>query len=161
MFWSSPLALKVLIAEDDLMIADMTEETLVGHGYEVCGIARTVSQAVALGLQHQPDLAIIDLRLADGGLGTDIVAQLGAVGRLGVLYATGDTAQVILTASDGHACLAKPFRSEDLLRGLGIVADLMSTGTAASPFPHGFQVLSPPPGLPRKYTYGWQRFEGA
>jgi hypothetical protein len=31
--------LKVLIAEDDLMIADMTEGVFVAQGYEVCGIA--------------------------------------------------------------------------------------------------------------------------
>jgi DNA-binding response OmpR family regulator len=29
--------LKVVIAEDDLMIADMAEEMLVDAGYEVCG----------------------------------------------------------------------------------------------------------------------------
>lgn len=155
------LVLKVLIVEDDLMSADMTEETLVGHGYEVCGIARSVGEAVTLGLHHKPDLAVVDLRLADGGLGTDIVAQLGAVGQLGVLYATGDPAQVILTASDGHACLAKPFGSGELLRGLEIVADLVSTGAASSPLPHGFQVLYPAPGLRRKSPFGWQRFEGA
>jgi response regulator of citrate/malate metabolism len=43
--------LKVLIAEDELMIADMAEETLVKHGYEVCGIARTVAGAVRLWIQ--------------------------------------------------------------------------------------------------------------
>ena len=31
--------LKALIAEDDLMIADMTEGVFVAQGYEVCGIA--------------------------------------------------------------------------------------------------------------------------
>jgi CheY-like chemotaxis protein len=98
---------KILIAEDDLMAADRTEEILVGHGYEVCGIARTVAEAVALAIRHHPDLAIIDLKLADGGLGTDITSQLGAVGKLGVLYATSNVAQVVLTAKDGHACLAK------------------------------------------------------
>jgi two-component system, response regulator PdtaR len=82
--------LKVLMAEDDFMIADMAEEVLVEHGYEVCGIARTVAEAVALGRRHKPDLAVIDLRLADGGLGTEVAAQLGALGRIGVLYATGN-----------------------------------------------------------------------
>jgi DNA-binding response OmpR family regulator len=33
---------RILIVEDDLMIADMTEEILVANGYEVCGIATTV-----------------------------------------------------------------------------------------------------------------------
>ena len=50
---------RVLIAEDDLMIADLLEETLVGHGYEVCGIARTVAKAIALGHLHSPDFAIL------------------------------------------------------------------------------------------------------
>ena len=45
---------KVLIAEDDLMIADMIEEILVNDGYEVCGIARTVGEAVELGRRHKP-----------------------------------------------------------------------------------------------------------
>lgn len=133
--------LKVLIVEDDLMIADMAEEMLVNHGYEVCGIARTVGEAVALARFHQPDLAVIDLRLADGGLGTEIAAQLDAPTRPGILYATGNMAQIILTATDGDACLAKPYRGMDLRRSLEIVADLVATGKALAPFPRGFQVL--------------------
>ncbi len=145
---------KVLIAEDDLMIADMTEEILVDHGYEVCGIARTVADAVALGLRHKPDLAIIDLRLADGGLGTEIAAHLGAVGRLGILYATGNMAQIILTATDGDACLAKPYRDSDLLRGLEIVADIVATGRASAPFPRGFLVLPSANASHREFPHG-------
>ncbi len=133
--------LKVLIAEDDLMIADMAEELLIAHGYDVCGIARTVAEAVALGLRHKPDLAVIDLRLADGELGTAVAAHLNSLDGLGVLYATGNTAQVVLTAANGHACLAKPYRGSDLLRGLKIVSELLATGKAAPPFPRGFQVL--------------------
>jgi hypothetical protein len=37
--------LKVLIVEDDLMLADASEEILVGQGYEVSGIARIVADA--------------------------------------------------------------------------------------------------------------------
>src|SRR5476649_485221 len=93
--------LKVLIAEDDLMIADMAEEILVANGYEVCGIARTVAEAVALGQRHKPDLAVIDLRLADGGIGTDIATQLSGLGRLGVLYASGNITRPTMTVVDG------------------------------------------------------------
>lgn len=133
---------KVLIAEDDLMIADMTEEVLIEHGYEVCGIARTVSEAVALGLLHRPDLAILDLRLADDGLGTEIAARLRGLDGLGVLYATANASNVVLTATDGTACLSKPFRSVDLVRSLEIVSNLIATGKAQQPFPRGFQVLN-------------------
>jgi CheY-like chemotaxis protein len=133
--------LKVLIVEDDLMMADMVEMLLADSGYEVCGIARNVAEAVALARSHKPDLAVIDVRLADGDLGTDIPAKLDALGRLGILYATGNSSSVMLTAAEGHACLTKPYRSPDLLRSLQIVAELVATGTATPPFPRGFQVL--------------------
>jgi DNA-binding response OmpR family regulator len=133
--------LKVLIAEDELMIADMLEEDLVKAGYEVCGIARTVPEGIALAQRHRPDLAIIDMRLADDGLGTEIAAELVTLGKPGVLFATGNSSTVMLTAADGHACIGKPYRFPDLLRGLQIVAELATTGTASPPFPRGFQIL--------------------
>jgi DNA-binding response OmpR family regulator len=133
--------LKVLIAEDDLMIADAAEEALVENGFEVCGVARTVEEAVALGRLHKPDLAVIDMRLADGGLGSEIAAQLESLGRLGVLYATGNVSLVALTAAHGDACLVKPYSSVALVRGLEIVADIVATGAASQPFPRGFQLL--------------------
>ncbi len=133
--------LKVLVVEDDLMLADFAEEILVERGYEVCGIARTVAEAVALARRSRPDLVVLDLRLADGGLGTEVAAQLLSIGRPGVLYVTGNMSQVDLT--DGDACLAKPYRSVDLLRGLEIVAGIVATGEALPPFPQGFHLLHP------------------
>ena len=133
--------LKVLIVEDDLMMADFMEELLVDHGYEVSGIARTVAEAVALAQHSKPNLVILDMRLADGGLGTEVAAQLPSPDRPGILYATGNMSQVALTSADGDACLAKPYRSVDLLRGLEIVAGIVATGKAQPPFPRGFQLL--------------------
>jgi len=139
--------LKVLIAEDDFMIADMVDDVLVAGGYEVCGIARTVAEAVALGRLHKPDLAVIDMRLADGGRGPDIARQLGErqLGdrRLGVLYASGNSSQAVLTAQDGIASITKPYRAEDLLRALSLVTEALATGRAAPPFPRGFRLLDP------------------
>ncbi len=105
-------------------------------------MARTVPEAVALYRDHRPDLVIIDQRLADGGLGTEIAPQLGDHCSLGILYATGSAPQVIETATEGHGCLSKPYRSADLVRSVEIVAEMVTTGTASPPFPRGFQVLT-------------------
>jgi len=136
---------KVLIAEDDLFMADMLEDVLVGGGYDVCGIARTVEEGIALAQLHKPDLAVLDLRLAEGGLGTDIAARLNRQGRPGVLYATGNVDQVRLTKADGEACLGKPYRPEDVIRALKLVEQIISTGDASRPFPNGFHVLEQSP----------------
>jgi DNA-binding response OmpR family regulator len=132
--------LKVMIAEDDLMIADMIEESLIDAGYESCGIARTVTEGVALGWLHRPDLAIIDMRLAEGGLGTDIVAELADL-RIGILYASGNIEQVMRVANGG-SCIAKPYEITNLLRALDIVAGMAIKGVAPTPpFPRGFLLL--------------------
>jgi DNA-binding response OmpR family regulator len=134
--------LKVLIAEDDFMIADMIEEALVTNGYEVCGLAPTVREAVALGRERRPDLAVIDMRLADGGLGTEIAPLLPDGPRIGILYASGNINQVIAMA-DRDACIVKPYRMEDLLRALDIVAGIAIRGIAGTPpFPRGFHLLN-------------------
>ena len=122
------------------MIAGLMEDILVEYGYEVCGIASTVAEAVALARRHQPDLAVIDLRLADNGLGTEIAARLGETEHLGILYITG-ASQIILTATDGHARLAKPFRDTELVRSLEIVTELLASGLTSPPFPRGFHLL--------------------
>jgi two-component sensor histidine kinase/CheY-like chemotaxis protein len=138
--------LKVMIAEDDLIMADMLEDVLVGNGYDVCGIARTVEKAVELGERHKPDLAVLDVRLADGGIGTDIAARLNRRGSLGVLYASGNAGQMGLTKANGEAFLGKPYRAVDVVRALEIVEQMVITGEASRPFPKGFYVLEAPPG---------------
>jgi ActR/RegA family two-component response regulator len=132
--------LKVMIVEDDLMIAETLDAALTDAGYDVCGIATTVPEAVALSRHHRPDLAVVDVRLADGGQGPEIIAQLGGVGKMGVLYATGN--KTTLKASDGHAYILKPYTEPDILRALQIVAEIVAIGTASPPIPRGFKVLA-------------------
>lgn len=131
-----------MVVEDELLIADLIATTLEKAGYNVCGIARNVSEAVTLANLHSPSLAIIDLRLEDGELGTNIAPQLAGTRTMGILYASGNTARVLLTTSDGEACLSKPYRAEDLLRSLVIVDEMFKTGKSSKPFPAGFQLLS-------------------
>jgi hypothetical protein len=51
----------------------------------------------------------------------------------------------MLSGAEGDACLAKPYRFADLVRGLEIVAGIVATGTASPPFPVGFNVLPSAP----------------
>jgi DNA-binding response OmpR family regulator len=131
----------VMIAEDDLLIADMLEDALVAGGYEVCGIARTVKQGIELGDRCKPDFAVLDIRLADGGLGTDIAARLHSRHGVGILYASGNSSHMGLTKDDGEALLHKPYRAGDVVRALKIVEQIVRTGEAPQPFPRGFSVL--------------------
>jgi two-component system, response regulator PdtaR len=132
---------KVLIVDDDLMIADCLEEILIDAGYDVCGIAGNVAEAIALGEQHEPDLAVIDLRLSDGELGTQVAAALCPGGGLGVLYATGNPEHPGLKDAPGEGWIAKPYTGTSIVAALRIVAERMSKLPALSAFPPGFALL--------------------
>ena len=136
--------LKVMIAEDDFFQAEMIGALLAENGYEVCGRAATVKDAIVLGESHKPDLAFVDIWLAEGGHGRDIGARLKRQGGPGILLATGRNGKLGalgLTRADGHAFLGKPFSPADLLAALKIVEQMIRTGMASEPYPAGFLVL--------------------
>jgi two-component system, response regulator PdtaR len=139
--------LKVMIAEDNLIIADLLLEIIVKAGYHACGVARTVSEAIELGLSQKPHVAILDLGLADGRAATDIVPKLNVLDQLGILYTTGNVFHFGLTSANGHACLTKPYSTRTLLRSLEIVIDISASKTVSPPFPAGFRLLQSKPVL--------------
>ncbi len=93
----------VLIADDDLIVADMLEEALVMSGCEVGGLARTVEKAVELDENDKPDLAVLYIWLADGGLGAGIPGGL---------------------KSQGH--IVKPYCTDDVIRAFRVVEQIVS-----------------------------------
>jgi DNA-binding response OmpR family regulator len=134
---------RVLIAEDDLLISDMLEEALVGDGYEICGVAATVRDAVALAERTRPDLCIIDVRLAEGGDGTMVAARLmKQQPGVGVLYTTGNADYVLATRAVGHACLMKPYRLSEVLGALRVVEQMARVGTTPSSVSPGLMILN-------------------
>jgi DNA-binding response OmpR family regulator len=137
--------LRVLIAEDDQMTADLLAELLTARGYEVCGAAHTVDEAVALGDLHKPDLAVLDVRLAMGERGAEIARRLKSRGKFGILYVTSRGAHTSgLARADGEAPITKPYRSADILRALAIVREIATGCAPTPPFPRGFRLLSEP-----------------
>ncbi|MGH9083461.1 MAG: response regulator, partial [Acidimicrobiales bacterium] len=54
---------RVVIAEDEAIIRLDLKEILVSAGYQVVGETARGDEAVALVEEHQPDLAILDLKM--------------------------------------------------------------------------------------------------
>jgi DNA-binding response OmpR family regulator len=136
--------MKVLITEDDVMLADFLEEAVVELGHTVCGVARNVGEAVGLARLHHPDIAILDMQLAGTELGSDIVDQLvesGDLGHTGILYVTGEADRVCREARFGHACLNKPYSLGTLEAALAIVRDIALECRTSHALPHGMELL--------------------
>jgi CheY-like chemotaxis protein len=67
---------RVLIIEDEPLIAMHLETIVADMGHEAVGIATTHREAVALADAEQPDLVLADVQLADGSSGIEAVAEI-------------------------------------------------------------------------------------
>src|SRR3954462_9634135 len=61
-------ALRVLVVEDDALIAMLLTELLAGMGHDVCATAATEAEAVIAATRYRPDLMIVDAGLASGSV---------------------------------------------------------------------------------------------
>lgn len=110
----------VLIVEDEALVAVMMEEILAGAGFDVCEVTDRPAEAMQMTLEHSPALAVVDVRLA-GGDGIALADELALMGVRGILFVTGNPAEVGRRARSGQGCLAKPFQAEWLVAGLRAV----------------------------------------
>ncbi|GIF74971.1 response regulator transcription factor [Asanoa siamensis] len=108
---------RILIAEDDPLIASFLERGLRAQGWTTTHVAGG-EQAEHFGLSSDFDLLILDIGLA-GRSGLDVLRHLRSKGsRLPVLVLTGRyLAHDVVTCLDAGAddYLIKPFRFEELL----------------------------------------------
>ena len=135
--------LSVLIVEDDLSIADLLQEALEDLGYNVTGVARTLHEATLSVDRQKPDVAIIDIRLANGDLGTDVAAYLRETTTARIMFSTGNSNNSRLMASCGDAVMTKPYLMADVARGLHIIDELARSGHTDIVFPRNFRLLEP------------------
>jgi two-component system, response regulator PdtaR len=67
---------RILVIEDDLLIAAQIETTLTEAGFDVVGLAPTGEEAIELAAKEPPDLAVVDIRLAGDRDGVDTALEL-------------------------------------------------------------------------------------
>jgi DNA-binding NarL/FixJ family response regulator len=62
---------RILIVEDDYLVATEIEATLADAGFHVVGMASSAYQAIRLARTQHPDVAVVDVRLVGAGDGID------------------------------------------------------------------------------------------
>jgi CheY-like chemotaxis protein len=112
--------LKVLIIEDESIVAMMIEDLIVDMGHEVVGTAGRLEQAQKLATELALDFAIVDVNL-NGQLTYPVAETLKARG-VPFVFATGYGAQGLKDEWKQSPVLQKPFQPEDLARAINAVA---------------------------------------
>jgi len=104
---------KVLIIEDEPIIAADIKRIVTGMGHTVVGIADTHTEAVEMALETKPALILADIQLADGSSGVEAVDEIMDSLKVPVVFITAYPER-LLTGDrvEPPFLITKPFRPQ-------------------------------------------------
>ena len=108
------MSMRILIVEDETLVAMALEDVLRERGHDVVAIAddrETAQSAAAL----NPDIALVDLNLRDGPTGAEIGRELAAAHGVTVVYLTANP-EGVGRRSGALGVITKPCDDEDIAR---------------------------------------------
>jgi CheY-like chemotaxis protein/DNA-directed RNA polymerase specialized sigma24 family protein len=122
---------RILIIEDEPLIALDIKSIVTDMGHAVTGIARTHSEAVKLGKSERPDLVLADIHLADNSSGVDAVKDLMQdYPDIPVIFITAYPERLLTGEKPEPAfMIAKPFQEEQVRSAVSQAMFFASTQT--------------------------------
>jgi len=111
---------RVLVIEDEAVIAMDIVVTVRSAGHTVVGVADTEAKAVALSEEFRPALILADVQLKDGDSGIEAVEKIMRISEVPVIFVTGFP-EAFLTGDkvEPTFLLTKPFDPEALTATIG------------------------------------------
>ncbi len=110
--------IKILIVEDELVIAEDLKDILEELGYVVCGIAISAREALILIEEQSPDLALLDIQIKGGKDGIELAAEINEQYHLPFIMLTSYSDMQTLNRAKEvypYGYLVKPFNEKDIL----------------------------------------------
>ena len=110
--------IKVLIVEDETIVAFDIESALENLGFEVCDCALNYDEAVACVKEYSPDIILMDINLKDSKKdGIDTVKDIKKIKDIPIIYLTAFSDDETINRAietDPIGYLIKPFKREEL-----------------------------------------------
>ena len=119
---SSDKPLRILVVEDEILIALELESLLQDLGHDVVGIAASSQDALSLGQALKPDLAFVDIHLSDGPTGVDVARHLSSEYEVTVLFMTANAKRIPEDFAGAWGVIAKPYTERGVREALAYVA---------------------------------------
>ena len=130
-------ALRILVVEDEALLAMEMESILGDAGHEVVCLADDFESALACAEKTSPDLALLDIQLLRGSSGLDVASAFRTRG-IPCLFVTGNC-PVERGRGLGVGCLHKPFDERSLVNAVS-AADAVLHGGRPQNLPSGMHI---------------------
>lgn len=127
---------RILIVEDEPLVAFDNEHLLSEAGYLVVGTVDTLADATRMIQEEEIDLILSDIKLSGEGDGMD-VARAAAARNVPVLFVTGNCP--VEAQQLGIGCLSKPYTERTLKSALDALDDTLQ-GRKVKKLPAGLSI---------------------
>ncbi len=111
-----PASARILVVEDEPMLAYAVEESLLEAGFEIAGVAGRLAQAIAIIESGGCDAAIVDANLA--GVSASPVADALSARAIPFIVVSGYSPEQQPGAFPGALFMQKPYRPDDLIQAV-------------------------------------------
>jgi DNA-binding LytR/AlgR family response regulator len=113
--------IKLLIVEDDMIIAAKVSMQLTNLGYEVTGIVPRGEEAIRHVEDNIPDIVLLDINLKGALDGIETALAIHKIADVPVIYITANTDEATFNRAKEtrpHAFISKPIKNLDLQRAI-------------------------------------------
>lgn len=107
--------LRVLIVEDEFMLAMALEALLEDEGHVVVGLASSSSEAISMADAEKPNLVFVDMHLSDGPTGLRIARHLRHMEGTGAVFVTANASRLPPDYEGAMGVIAKPYSQRGVL----------------------------------------------
>jgi DNA-binding response OmpR family regulator len=124
--------LKVMIVEDEMLLAMELESEVEMAGHQVTGVAMSSSQAKEQICTSRPDFAFVDIHLMDGPTGVDVGRQLAAAG-IPYIFVSGNIKKIPEDFAGALGAIEKPYTMNGMKNALAYVSAIVQGDDSGSP----------------------------
>lgn len=130
--------LRILVVEDEALIALELEYLLEDLGHVTVGVASSSAEAIALGEETRPDVALVDIHLLDGPTGVEVARRLSACEATTVVFMTANSKRIPPDFAGAVGVIAKPYSERVVITALAYVAAYRDGRVPSSDGAEGF-----------------------
>ena len=124
--------MRVLIVEDEAIVALSLAWELEAHGHTVIGPAASDTEALEFVRTDRPDVALIDLTLHGREVGISLATLLKLSYGIPVIFVTGQPGVARAHPDLAIGVIKKPYRTETVTKALSMAADRLAGRTPVS-----------------------------
>jgi two-component SAPR family response regulator len=125
--------LKVLIIEDEVLLAMELEREVEANGCEVVGSAADSKGAMSLIASVHPDFAFVDINLLDGPTGIDVGRHLASIG-IPYVFVSGNLKRIPDDFAGAIGAIEKPYTMNGIQNAIEYLKAVIA-GTAQPKVP--------------------------